>query len=61
MPDLAKKPKKKKRGSNHSNLKQRRWKELSVIEGHGTPLKLSNSVEGERSISYFGLDVKFGH
>ena len=48
MANLAKKPKKKKGGPNHSNAKHKRWKELSVIEGRGTPLKLSESVEGER-------------
>ena len=53
MPDLAKKPKKKKRGPNHSNSKQKsRWKELSVIEGRGMPLELSKSVEGKRPVSW---------
>ena len=51
MPDLAKMPQKKKGGPNHSNLKQKRWKELSVIEGCGTPLQLSESIEGKRPVS----------
>ena len=51
MPNLAKKPKKKKGGPNHSNSKQKRWKMQLVIEGRGTPLELSDNVEGERPVS----------
>ena len=51
-PDLAKKPKKKKGGLNHSNSKQKRWKEILVIEGCRTPLELNKSVEGDRPVSW---------
>ena len=47
---LAKKPKKKRGGLNLRNSS--RWKEVSVIEGRGTPLDISESVEGEGPSSW---------